>query len=243
MLLIHGWTLDLEMWEPQVRALCRSFRIIRYDRRGFGLSSGRPSLADDVSDARTLCRHLQLHPVAVLGMSQGARVAAHLAAASPGKVSCVVFDGAPSGIFEDEEPAESDIPITHYRALVRSGAISDFRQAWCTHPLMRLRTADVATHRLLSRMLERYPARDLRESDPVSSPMLAPLAAGAIQSPALVISGALDLSSGLQAADRLARAISASQREIVPDAGHLPNLDNPRVYNEQLRRFLTRFAS
>jgi pimeloyl-ACP methyl ester carboxylesterase len=33
---IHGWTLDLDMWEPQVAALSGAFRIIRHDRRGFG---------------------------------------------------------------------------------------------------------------------------------------------------------------------------------------------------------------
>ncbi|HEV7445203.1 MAG TPA: alpha/beta fold hydrolase, partial [Steroidobacteraceae bacterium] len=42
-LLIHGWSLDLDMWEPQVGDLSRSFRLIRFDRRGYGLSSGKPS--------------------------------------------------------------------------------------------------------------------------------------------------------------------------------------------------------
>jgi 3-oxoadipate enol-lactonase len=79
-LLIHGWTLDLDMWEPQVEALADSFRVIRLDRRGFGLSSGRPALTDDVADVQALCRHLALKHVSVVGMSQGARVAARLAA-------------------------------------------------------------------------------------------------------------------------------------------------------------------
>ncbi|HVS78395.1 MAG TPA: alpha/beta fold hydrolase, partial [Steroidobacteraceae bacterium] len=49
-LLIHGWTLDLDMWEPQVAGLAGAFRLIRFDRRGFGLSSGRASVTADVRD-------------------------------------------------------------------------------------------------------------------------------------------------------------------------------------------------
>ena len=42
---VHGWTLDLDMWEPQA-PLAAQLRLVRFDRRGFGLSSGtRPSAA------------------------------------------------------------------------------------------------------------------------------------------------------------------------------------------------------
>ena len=50
---VHGWTLDLDVWEPQA-TLAAELRVVRYDRRGFGLSSGRPSLSKDVSDLGTL---------------------------------------------------------------------------------------------------------------------------------------------------------------------------------------------
>jgi pimeloyl-ACP methyl ester carboxylesterase len=39
-ILVHGWTLDLEMWDPQVAALSAAFRLVRFDRRGYGLSGG-----------------------------------------------------------------------------------------------------------------------------------------------------------------------------------------------------------
>ena len=34
-LLVHGWALDLEMWQPQVAAWAGYWRVIRFDRRGF----------------------------------------------------------------------------------------------------------------------------------------------------------------------------------------------------------------
>src|SRR5499427_10094023 len=68
-LLVHGWTLDLEMWDPQVSALRDRFRLIRLDRRGHGLSDGVPAPQQDSEDLGALCKHLGLTRVAVLGMS------------------------------------------------------------------------------------------------------------------------------------------------------------------------------
>src|SRR5438445_7141112 len=64
--LVHGWTLDLEMWDPQAAALAAAYRVIRFDRRGFGLSSGDPSLGRDAADLHALCRHLRLQRVALV---------------------------------------------------------------------------------------------------------------------------------------------------------------------------------
>lgn len=240
LLMIHGWTLDLDIWEPQAHALSDSFRIIRYDRRGFGLSSGCPSLERDVDDALALCAHLELASVAVLGMSQGARVAARVAAARPLLVSCIVLDGAPGGILEEVAPLAGEIPLESYRALVRNGRLSDFRREWRRHPLTQLRTRDASMHALLERILERYRALDLADADTPGPPP--PLAAASIRCPALIITGALDLEGRIRAADGLHRCLPASERVIIQEAGHLSNLDNPLAYNEALRSFLGRFA-
>jgi 3-oxoadipate enol-lactonase len=240
-LLIHGWTLDLDMWEPQARELRDSLRIIRYDRRGFGLSSGHPSLSHDVTDILALCDHLRLQPVALVGMSQGARVAAHVAAGHPGLVSHVILDGAPGGIVLDDPVAQSDIPIATYRELARSGGPSEFLKEWRKHPLTQLHTRDAGSQELLQRMLARYRAEDLSAADAPAP--LPSVRADSIRAPALVISGALDLETRIRAADGLARYLPASERAIVPEAGHMPNLDNPPVYNTLLRQFLVRPAS
>lgn len=240
LLMIHGWALDLDMWEPQARALSDSFRIIRYDRRGFGLSSGCPSLERDVEDALALCAFLELDTVAVLGMSQGARIAARVAAACSPRVSGIVLDGAPGGILVEVAPLASEIPLAHYRALVRDGKLTEFRGEWRRHPLAQLRTSDASIHTLLEDILERYRALDLAEVDAPVSP--SPLAATSIRCPAMIITGAHDLRSRSEAADALHRCLAGSERVIIQAAGHLSNLDNPRAYNEALRSFLGRFA-
>ena len=239
--LIHGWTLDLRMWDPQVRLLANAFRLIRFDRRGFGLSSGQPSLAHDIADVRAICAHLRLSSVALVGMSQGARAAAHLAAESPELVSCVVFDGAPAGILDEGDLGEEEIPVGEYRELVRAGRIEEFRSAWRQHPLARLHTAHAPTRELLERMLERYRGLDLSEFP--AEPSLAPARIESIRQPALVISGELDLASRTRSADALCAALPSCTRAVVPGAGHLPNLDNPIFYTALLRDFLQKRAT
>src|SRR6188472_428740 len=83
---IHGWTLDLDVWNPQAAALASSFRVVRHDRRGFGLSGGTPGLEADVEDVARLFDHLSLAAAALVGLSQGARVALLFALRHPSRV-------------------------------------------------------------------------------------------------------------------------------------------------------------
>ena len=92
--LVHGWTLDLDVWEPQA-ALAAELRIVRYDRRGFGLSGGRPSLEDDVGDLGALLAALGVVSPLLVGMSQGARVVLEFASRHPGIARGLLLDGPP----------------------------------------------------------------------------------------------------------------------------------------------------
>lgn len=162
-ILVHGWTLDLDQWEPQAAALAGEFRVVRLDRRGFGLSSGTPSIAGDSADLSALCGHLGIDSAAVVGMSQGTRAVLQFAASYPRMISCVVLDGPPH--FGPQDAANSgDIPYLHYRDLAQTQGLAAFRREWGEHALARLRTADPAAHLLLARMIERYPGRDLIEN-------------------------------------------------------------------------------
>src|SRR5579864_5075991 len=116
-LLIHGWTLDLEMWDAQVEAWRESFRLVRLDRRGHGFSGERGAAPRDAHDLALLCRHLQLSQVALLGMSQGVRSALAFAAAAPATVSALILDGPPQ--LAHSTP-EDDVPLGRYRTLLRT---------------------------------------------------------------------------------------------------------------------------
>jgi pimeloyl-ACP methyl ester carboxylesterase len=243
-LLLHGWTLDLDMWDALAAALRASFRVLRLDRRGFGLSSGAASPERDISDLDALLRHLGIEQAALLGMSQGARAAIGFAAIAARRISCLMLDGPPDlarGADAGANAGEDDLPLAHYRALVRSRGMDAFRAEWSAHPLMQLHTDDRDARRLLQTIIRRYPGGDLSVNTSGASPH-AEVLAESITVPALVITGAHDLTPRIRAADLLAQRLPAAERAVVADAGHLPNLDNPLVYNNLVWGFLNRHA-
>jgi len=234
--LIHGWTLDLEMWDPQVALLRDSFRLIRLDRRGFGLSTGNPDSSCDVGDLDALYRHLALDRVALIGMSQGARSALGFAALAPERFAALVLDGPPALA---GKASDMDLPIPRFRSLARSRGIESFRREWRRHPLTQLRTREPAMHRLLRTMLERYRGTDLLLSASSGSDLPQP-ALDRIRVPTLILTGELDVDSRIASADDLSRRLPRAERGAIAGAGHLPNLDNPVAYTDMCRSFLTR---
>ena len=241
-LLIHGWTLDLEMWEPQVTALADVFRLIRFDRRGFGLSSGRASLTADAEDALCLCDRLEIGRFACIGMSQGARVALHLCRMAPQRLLCLVLDGPPRSREEVGAEEGEDMPLTEYRDLIARGDIETFRRRWASHPLMQLETRATQPRALLERMMARYNGSDLLAEPVAPQEHWDRDAAISLGAPVLIVTGERDLPSRLRAADGLAAALPGAQRASISAARHIPSLDNSLSYNAVVRAFLERHA-
>jgi len=97
--LIHGWPLSLRSWEKQIPALINAgYRVIAYDRRGFGESSKPASgynydvLAEDLHKVMT---KLNLRDVTIVGFSMGGgEVARYLGKYGSDRVSKAVFMSA-----------------------------------------------------------------------------------------------------------------------------------------------------
>ncbi len=91
-LLIHGWPLNGASWERQTNALLAAgYRVITYDRRGFGHSS-KPYAGYDYDtlarDTATLIESLDLRDVALFGFSMGGgEVARYMGKYNEGRVS------------------------------------------------------------------------------------------------------------------------------------------------------------
>jgi pimeloyl-ACP methyl ester carboxylesterase len=238
-LLVHGWALDLDMWQLQAAAWAEHLRVIRYDRRGFGESSGSPSLAADARDIESLLNRLNLERVAVLAMSQGARGAMRAAAGRLARrVTCLVLDGAP---FDRSDDVEPEVPLARYRELARSRGMDAVRDEWLRHPLGILRTGDAAAHRLLALMTARYPGNDLAFRPHEVEGQRG--AAESIAVPTLVLNGAMDTRRRRAMGEELSRILPRAERALVADAGHLPNLDNPAEYNRLVLSFIERHAA
>jgi pimeloyl-ACP methyl ester carboxylesterase len=97
--LIHGWPLSGKSWEKQVGALVDAgYRVVTYDRRGFGDSS-RPYDGYDydtfAADLKALLDHLDLHDVTLVGFSMGGgEVARYLGTYGSDRVRSAVLAGA-----------------------------------------------------------------------------------------------------------------------------------------------------
>ncbi|HET9448354.1 MAG TPA: alpha/beta hydrolase [Steroidobacteraceae bacterium] len=234
-LLIHGWTLDLDMWTPQFAALADRYRLIAFDRRGFGLSTGTPGVERDLADIEALLAQLSIEQIAIVGMSQGARVALRWAMRFPQRTTCLILDGPPHDLLASGR-SDGEIAFAQYRELVRREGIEEFRRQWLEHPLMRLHTHDVRTRALLRRMVNCYPGRDLLADEAERLPAAGDLTQ--LDLPVLVINGVHDSAARIGAGAELARMLPDVRRAAIPAAGHLANLDNPGAYNAALGEFL-----
>lgn len=235
-LLIHGWTLDLDMWAPQFATLASRYRLIAFDRRGFGLSTGAPGMEHDLADIEHLLAALSLDQIAIVGMSQGARVALRWAMRYPHRATCLVLDGPPRDLLAIDR-SESEITFTAYRELVRGEGIEAFRRQWLEHPLMRLHTHDVRARTLLREMVNRYPGHDLLADGTERVSSVGDLKQ--LDLPVLIINGEHDSDARIGAGADLARALPDARRAVIPAAGHLANLDNPGAYNAVLGEFIS----
>ncbi len=235
-ILVHGWTLDLEMWEPQVAALRRDFRLVRVDRRGHGLSGGLPDTNRDAADLAALCRQLGITRCSLIGMSQGARAVLGFASAAPQCVAALILDGPPAL----ESGESDDVPVAEFQALARTAGMGAFRREWARLPFVQLFTRDARAHALLAAMLERYPGHELLQATPASGAAALPLQQ--LQTPTLILLGEHDSPRRAQSAKFLCSQLPDAQRVVIGDAGHLPNLDQPARYSDLCRAFLARHA-
>ncbi len=242
LLLLHGWLLDLTLWDPLVPLLEAVSRVIRIDRRGFGASSGTPALDADVADARALLRHLGVEQATVLGMSQAARVALRLSEIAEESVACLVLDGAPPLEGLPDQGWEQETTVAEYRELLRRDGIAALRRQLASHPLMRLHSPDGSTRRLLDGMLGRYRGSDL-EAPPATSESVAASRFSCLRLPVLIINGEFDSPQRLRVGEVLRNALPGAEWQVLPAAGHLACLDNPAAYAAAVASFLSRHAS
>ena len=113
--LIHGWPLSGRSWESQVPALIEAgFRVVTYDRRGFGDSSqpwGGYDYDTFAADLDALLRHLDLREVTLVGFSMGGgEVARYLAHYGHDRIAKAVFAAAvPPYLYKSKDNPEGGL--------------------------------------------------------------------------------------------------------------------------------------
>ncbi|MEI6043920.1 MAG: alpha/beta fold hydrolase [Chloroflexota bacterium] len=240
LVLLHGFPLSCAMWGPQLVHFSRNYRVIAPDLRGFGKTSLQPDqistmelIADDIV---ALLDHLKLERAVIVGLSMGGYIALALYRKYPERVQALVLcdtkaeadnEEARAGRYNlIEEVREKGNSVVAEAMLPRLFAPNTYRHQQET-------VAQVAG------LIERNnPAGIIAASAglaerPDSSGLLPE-----IKVPALVIVGKDDAVTPPEGARQMAQQIPDWQFSIIPNAGHLSNLENSNFFNQALESFL-----
>lgn len=236
LVLSHGFLMDCDMFEPQVRALGGTHRIITWDQRGNGRSGPAPepwTYWDSAEDLAGLLDHLAVDRGVIGGMSQGGFISLRFALTHPGRTAGLVLIDTQSGL---EDPNKTEQYDVMHDVWVGSGASDQLAEMVAAIIIGNHRPESAAW---MAKWKAREPAsltpiyRTLMDRDDVTSRM------GEIAAPALVIHGTDDVAIDLSLAEQLCANLSGCRGIIrVAGAGHASNLTHPEPVNRALEEFL-----
>lgn len=219
---------DLRVWDRVVARLPESWGLLRSDKRGHGLSAASETLSIETltDDVETLLDHYAITGFVGVGLSVGGLIMQRLALRRPQAMRHLVLADTAAKIGAPE------IWNPRIETVLSEGinAISDTILSRWFAPGYR-ETADFS---MWKAMLERTPARGyaqvcaaIRDADYRD-------ALSSISQPALVIAGADDSSTPPELVRATAEAISGARYEEIPQAGHLPCVEQPEAFTTLL---------
>lgn len=239
-LFLHAMAGSRTAWVPQFEYFAPHYRCIAWDMPGFGLSAALPDGAQMAEVTNSLkgfvTQTLGLTSAHFVGLSVGGMILQHFAAEEPELVrSLTIMDSSPKfGLGGDMSPEDFMQPILSDLADGTSvRAFSDTMIKAITGPSCSPQVIDAAIGAMARAQLSGLvlTTQLIGNHDAMS-------ALGHIRAPTLVMVGADDADTPVSYAEEIAKTIKGAQLEIIPDAGHLSNLENPEAVNAVLANFL-----
>ncbi len=232
LVLLHSLGTSLHVWDAQVDALARRFRVIRPDLRGHGLTTvtqGPYHMATLARDVLGLLDALSVANAHVAGLSIGGLIAQAMAEIAPRRVKTLILCDTAMVI-----PPPSN---WHERArLVREGGMAAIAEAvmarWVT-PGFRDQPAALGLRQMLLRTDPEGYAGAAEAIATADFTAITPK----LKLPAHVIVGAQDEATPVASAEALQAALGASLA-IIPDAAHIPTIEHPRAVSAEIAAFL-----
>ena len=225
---------DLRIWNGVVTDLAGAFRIIRYDKRGHGLSDlpAPPySLDDFVLDLLGLLDGLKIKEATVCGLSVGGLIAQRFAIDYPDRVRALVLcdTGMKIGSFASWEERIATVKESGLTKLAGPSM-----ERWFTSAFRENRSVEMQGY---ANMLLRIP-RDgylgacyaLRDTDLTQE-------TPKINKPTLVLCGDQDIATPPDLGLELARAIPGARFSLINEAGHLACIEQPEAMAHQMMEF------
>lgn len=240
---LHAGIADSRMWEPQWTSFATRYRLLRCDLPGFGRTPIERLPVTHAQDVVSLLDELDISSAGFVGASLGGRVALELAVTRPDLVRALVLVGAGlPGVdwsaavrayfaAEDEAVARGDLEAATEINL-RMWVDGPRRAAADVDPRVRATVAEMQR-----RALElQAPCWERLAEDPLVPDIAERL--GDVQAPTLVLVGEEDVEDMHTLAERFATEIPRARLATILGAAHVPNLEQPAVFDELVLEFL-----
>ncbi len=223
---------DFRIWDAVVADIAKDHRVLRYDKRGHGLSDDPDtdwSMGELVGDVAALMDHFGLKDAAFVGLSVGGLIAQGVAAERPDLVRLMVLADTAARIGNDDLWNDRIAQVTRDGLGSMADAILErwFAPAFHNDPNfamwrnMLVRTTDQGYARV---------SAAIRDTDLLTS-------TSGLTLPTLAVVGDKDGATPPDLVRETADLITGAQFEIIRGAGHLPCVEKPEVFTGHLRDF------
>ncbi len=239
LVLIHAFPLNHTLWNRQIQALSEKHRVISYDLRGHGESDvgdGQYTIELFVDDLIDLLDHLKIEKTIVCGLSMGGYIALRALERHPERFSALVLCDTRSEADSDEAKIkrsaglrllkEKGVPLFAEEFVKPAFAPETFKtnpEIVQTVKEMILKNSPLGIGGALLALASRTDTTESLKQ---------------IKIPTLVLVGEKDQITPPSAALSLKEKIPSAQMHVIPQAGHLSNLENPSEFNRRLIAFL-----
>ncbi|MCU0409540.1 MAG: alpha/beta hydrolase, partial [Bacteroidales bacterium] len=233
--LLHDGMVNREIWDEQFSVLAQNYRVIRYDRRGYGKSTDPELKYSHIEDLHQVFMQLKINEAVVFGMSSGGGLAIDFALQYPDNVRGLVLVGAVVG------------GLGYTQHMTDRGGHLDPGTAADPAKLLNYFIEDdpyetySANLKAKERLRQLVPSMGRDNKVPRKPPERVALKfLSEIKVPALILVGEYDHPDVHAHAGAIDAGIPDSRRELIPDSGHLIPLEQPAAFNERVKSFLTR---
>lgn len=237
-LFLHGYPHDRSLWWPQLAAVPDGFRYYTVDLPGYGGTARvEPPTLDAWADwLAKLMDNLHVERAAITGLSMGGYLAFAFWRRHPDRVRALVLADTRAGADTDEARAKR----REAQDLARrdgAGAIAEKMITGMVGKTTRERRPEVVAK--LDEMMRRASVGAIVDTlealiaRPDSTPTLA-----TITVPTLIVCGTEDAITPVAESRAMHAGIKGSRLELIPEAGHVSNFEQPEVFNRLLSDFL-----
>ena len=238
LVLLHAGVADRRSWRAVADARAERWRVVAYDRRGFGDTSYESEPFSNVDDLMAVLDAIGAEDAVLVGSSQGGLIALDAALAAPERVRGLVLvapavSGAELVVEDPEEVLDLANAIDEADGRGDLDAVNRLEaHYWLDGPLSSEGRVTGAARDLFldmnGRALRAPSPGDERPGDP-AWPRLEQVTA-----PTLVLTCELDEPSGTAIAAAAARRIPGAQLAELPDVAHVPQLEHPALLIEAI---------